>query len=185
MIEDIYTKTKENMSKSIESLGRKFTTIRTGRVNTSILDNISIDYYGNMTPISQVANINTLDATTIKIDPFDKTLIKDLSKAISEANIGANPNDDDTGIKLFFAPMTIEQRQIGVKQAKKMTDEIKVAIRNNRKDGNDKIKKLFNNKDITEDENKEANTNIQKITDSFIIKADENFKEKEKDLLTV
>lgn len=185
MIEDIYSSTKENMSKSMESLDRKFTTIRTGKVNKAILDNISIDYYGNMTPISQVANIGTLDATTISIDPFDKTLIKDLSKAISDANIGATPNDDENGIKLFFAPMTMDQRELGVKQAKKMTDEIKVAIRNNRKEGNDKIKKLFNNKDITEDDNKQAGDEIQKITDSFIAQADENFKNKEKDLLTV
>ncbi len=185
MIEDIYNSTKEHMSKSIESLGRKFTTIRTGKVNTSILDNISVDYYGTMTPIAQVANISTLDATTISIDPFDKSLIKDLSKAISDANIGATPNDDENGIKLFFAPMTMDQRELGVKQAKKMTDEIKVAIRNNRKEGNDKIKKLFNNKDITEDENKQAGDEIQKITDSFIAQADENLKNKEKELLTV
>jgi len=128
MIEDIYSSTKENMSKSIESLGRKFTTIRTGKVNTAVLDNISIDYYGNMTPISQVANIGTLDATTISIDPFDKSLIKDLSKAISDANIGANPNDDENGIKLFFAPMTMDQRELGVKQAKKMTDDINLIL---------------------------------------------------------
>lgn len=185
MIDDIYKQTKDSMSKSIESLDRKFTKIRTGKVKTSILDNVSVDYYGNMTPIAQVANVSTLDATTISIEPFDKSLIKELSKAISDANIGATPNDDENGIKLFFAPMTIDQRELGVKQAKTMTDETKVAIRNNRKDGNDKIKKLFNNKDITEDENKQAGDEIQKITNSFIAKADENFKIKEKELLTV
>lgn len=185
MIEDIYKQTKENMTKSLESLNKKFQSIRTGKVNTSILDSIMIDYYGTMTSIKQIASVNTLDATTIIVEPFDKSLIKDLSKAISEANIGANPNDDDSGIKLYFSAMTMDQRKIGAKQAKSMNDDIKVAIRNHRKDSNNKIKKLSKDKEITEDESKQAESEIQKITDSFIVKSDEAFKLKEKDLLTV
>jgi len=185
MTQEIYSYTKDSMQKNLDALAKKFQSIRTGKVNTSILDGIVVKYYDVPTPLSQLANISTPDATTLVVDPFDKSLIQDISKAINESNIGATPNDDDNAIKLFFAPMTTDKRQDGVKQAKKMCDEIKVAIRNSRKESNDKIKRLLKDKEISEDISKDAQAEIQKITDSFITKSDELLKNKEKDLLTI
>ncbi len=185
MINEIYEETKEHMTKSIEALKKDYTRLRTGKVQTNILDNITIDYYGTQTPLSQVATILAPDATTINITPWEKHLVGDIEKAISAANIGVNPNNNGEAVQLFFPPMTKEQRQESVKGAKTMTDNAKVAIRNIRKSANDKIKKLLKDKDITEDESKKAQDEIQKITDSFVAKADETFKSKENEIMTI
>ena len=185
MINEIYEETKEHMAKSIEALKKDYTRLRTGKVQTNILDNITIDYYGTQTPLSQVATILAPDATTINITPWEKHLVGDIEKAISAANIGVNPNNNGEAVQLFFPPMTKEQRQESVKGAKTMTDNAKVAIRNIRKSANDKIKKLLKDKDITEDESKKAQDEIQKITDSFVAKADETFKSKENEIMTI
>jgi len=185
MTNEIFDHTAENMDKSIEALKRDFATLRTGKVTTGIVDNIKIDYYGTMTPLTQVGNVIATDATTISITPWEKTLLPAIEKAIQEANIGVNPNNDGDFIKLFFPPMTSEQRQDIVKQAKGMVEHAKVAIRNVRKDGNDKIKKLEKDKEISEDESKKAQEQIQKITDEHIVKVDETFKVKEADILKV
>jgi len=185
MINEIYEETKEHMTKSIEALKKDYTRLRTGKVQTNILDNITIDYYGTQTPLSQVATILAPDATTINITPWEKHLVGDIEKAISAANIGVNPNNNGEAVQLFFPPMTKEQRQESVKGAKTMTDNAKVAIRNIRKSANDKIKKLLKDKDITEDESKKAQDEIQKITDSFVVKADETFKSKENEIMTI
>ena len=141
MVNEIYNDTKEHMDKSIEALKRDFSTLRTGKVTTNIVDNIKIDYYGNPTPLNQVGSVIALDATTIAINPWEKNMLDAISKAIQEANIGVNPNSDGDMIKLFFPPMTVEQRGEIVKQAKAMGEKAKVAVRNIRKEGNDKIKK--------------------------------------------
>ena len=185
MTNEIFDQTAENMDKSIEALKRDFATLRTGKVTTGIVDNIKVDYYGTMTALTQVGNVIATDATTISITPWEKTLLPDIEKAIQEANIGVNPNNDGDFIKLFFPPMTSEQRQEIVKQAKAMVENAKVAIRNVRKDGNDKIKKLEKDKEISEDESKKAQDQIQKITDEHISKVDEAFKTKEADILKV
>lgn len=185
MINEIFDHTAANMDKSIEALKRDFATLRTGKVTTGIVDNIKIDYYGTMTPLNQVGNVIATDATTISITPWEKPLLSAIEKAIQEANIGVNPNNDGSFIKLFFPPMTSEQRQDIVKQAKGMVEHAKVAIRNVRKDGNDKIKKLEKDKEISEDESKKAQEQIQKITDEHIVKVDETFKVKEADILKV
>ena len=140
MVNEVFEQTKANMDKSIEALKRDFATLRTGKVTTSIVDNIKVDYYGNPSPLNQVGSVIATDATTISITPWEK-----------EANIGVNPNNDGSFIKLFFPPMTVEQRQEIVKQAKGMTEHAKVSVRNVRKDGNDKIKKLEKDKEISED----------------------------------
>ena len=185
MLNDIYQNTKDSMQKSIEALKKDYSSLRTGKVSAKIVENIKIDYYGTPTPLSQVASITSPDATTIVISPWEKNLVGDIERSIQEANIGVNPNNDGDSVKLFFPPMTVEQRQESVKQGKSMTENAKIAIRNIRKNSNDKVKKLHKNKEITDDESKKAGDEIQKITDSFVAKADETFKAKEAEILKV
>ena len=185
MTQEIFDQTTANMEKAIDALKRDFTSLRTGKVTTNIVDNIKVDYYGTMTALNQVGSVIALDATTISITPWEKTLLSAIEKAIQEANIGVNPNNDGSFIKLFFPPMTTDQRQGIVKQAKGMVENAKVSIRNVRKDSNTQIEKLEKNKDISEDESKKAQDNIQKVTDTHIVKIDEAFKVKEADILKV
>ncbi|MDD2383475.1 MAG: ribosome recycling factor [Sulfurospirillaceae bacterium] len=181
----IYTEQKEYMEKCITALKRDFTTIRSGKVSISIVDGIHIDYYGTPTALSQVATVLATDATTITISPWEKKLVRDIEKAIMQANIGVNPNNDGESIKLFFPPMTSDQRKEGAKQAKTMGDKAKVAIRNVRKDSNDKVKKLEKDKVITEDQSKKGQDEVQKITDAAVSKVDDLVKEKEAELLKI
>lgn len=185
MLNEIYEETSSHMEKSIDALKRDFSTLRTGKVTTNIVDNIKVDYYGTPTALSQVGNVIALDATTIAINPWEKTMLNPITKAIQEANIGVNPNSDGSVIKLFFPPMTVDQRNEIVKQAKAMSEKAKVAIRNIRKDSNDKIKKIEKDKAVSEDEAKKALDQIQKITDDFVAKTDELLKVKEVDILKV
>lgn len=185
MVDEIFDHTTNKMQKRIDALKKEFSTLRTGKVTTGIVDHIKVDYYGTMTALSQVGSVIATDATTIAITPWEKSLLPVIEKAIQEANIGVNPNNDGDFIKLFFPPMTSEQRQEIVKQAKGMVEQAKVSVRNVRKEGNDQIKKLEKSKDISEDESKKAQENIQKITDTHIAKIDETFKTKEADILKV
>ncbi len=185
MVTEILEQTTTSMSKSIDALKRDFSSLRTGKVTTGIVDNIKVDYYGTLTALTQVGNVITTDATTISITPWEKTLLPVIEKAIQEANIGVNPNNDGDFIKLFFPPMTSDQRKEIVKQAKGMVEHAKVSIRNVRKEANDKIKKLEKDKEVSEDESKKAQDNIQKTTDEFVAKVDETFKTKEADILKV
>jgi len=185
MLEEIYKDTKEHMAKSIEALKKDFATLRTGKVTTQIVDGIRVDYYGTPTPLNQVGSVVVQDATTIVINPWEKSMLQAIEKAIQEANIGVNPNNDGDFIKLFFPPMTVEQRKEIVKQAKQMAEKAKVAIRNIRKDSNNKIKRLEHDKELSEDEAKRALDKIQKITDEYIAKVDESLKSKEADILKV
>jgi len=185
MLNEIYDHTKEQMEKSIESLKRDFSTLRTGKVTTNIVDQIRVDYYGTPTPLNQVGSVIATDATTISITPWEKPMLQAIEKAIQEANIGVNPNNDGDFIKLFFPPMTSEQRQEIVKQAKVMSEKAKIAVRNIRKDGNDQIKMLEKDKDISEDESKRGQTEIQKITDASVKKIESVLTAKEADILKV
>ena len=185
MLQEVYAQTKEHMEKSIEALKKDYKSLRTGKVNTNILDGIKVDYYGTMTDLSQVGSVLATDATTITINPWEKNLLGTIEKAIQNANIGVNPNNDGNVIKLFFPPMTVEQRQQTAKQAKTMTDNAKVAIRNIRQNSNTKVKNLLKDKLVTEDDSKKAQDEIQKITDSYVLKADDTFKAKEAEILKV
>ena len=184
-LNEIYDKAKKRMDSSIDAMKRDFTTLRTGKVTVHVLDNIKVDYYGTLTPLNQVGTVLATDATTITVSPWEKSLLKSIEKAIQEANIGVNPNNDGEAIKLFFPPMTGEQRAEAAKQAKAMGEKAKVAIRNVRKDANDKVKKLEKDKEITEDESKKAHDEVQKITDSYVKKVDDTVKEKEAEILKV
>ena len=184
-LNEIYTHTEEGMKKSIEVLRKDFTTLRSGKVSTSVLDNVKVDYYGTLTPLNQVATVLATDAMTITVSPWEKSLLKEVERAIQEANIGVNPNNDGESVKLFFPPMTVEQRKENVKKAKAMGEKAKIAIRNIRKDSNNKIKHLEKDKEITEDESKKAHDKIQKFTDDFTKKVDDLVKAKEAELLKV
>lgn len=185
MLNEIYEETKQTMEKSLESLKRDYGTLRTGKVHTSILDNITVNYYGTPTALNQVATVLAPDATTINITPWEKNLVGDIEKAINEANIGVNPNNNGEAVQLFFPPMTQEQRKESVKGAKSMTDNAKVAIRNVRQNSNNKIKKLEKDKEITQDESKSAQDEVQKITDTYVAKADEMFKAKDAEIMKI
>ncbi|RDU69333.1 ribosome recycling factor [Helicobacter brantae] len=185
MLNEIYNQTKTSMTKTIDSLKRDFSTLRSGKVSIAILDNIRVDYYGTPTPLNQIGSVIATDATTIVITPWEKTLIKEVEKAIQEANIGVNPNSDSETIKLFFPPMTQEQRKEVAKEAKAMGEKAKVAIRNVRQDSNNAIKKLEKDKEITEDISKKGQDEIQKYTDEFVKKIDEMVKAKEEEVMKI
>ncbi len=185
MLDAVYDDAKEHMEKSMEAMKREFSTLRTGKVTTAVVDQIKVDYYGTPTPINQVGNVIAQDATTIAITPWEKSLLGDIEKAIQEANIGVNPNNDGDFIKLFFPPMTVEQRHEIVKQAKAMSEKAKIAVRNIRKDANDKVKKLEKEKEISEDDMKRGLDQVQKITDEAVKKIDETLAAKEAEILKV
>jgi ribosome recycling factor len=185
MINDIFKKQKEGNEKAMEALKRDFLTLRSGKVSTTILDNVTIDYYDNPTPLNQVGSVLATDATTITISPWEKTLLGDIEKAIQNANIGVNPNNDGEVIKLFFPPMTTEQRADSAKQAKSMGDNAKVSVRNVRQDANNKIKSLEKEKEITEDESKSAQENVQKATNEANAQIEKMVKDKESELMKI
>ncbi|TQR60185.1 ribosome recycling factor [Campylobacter troglodytis] len=183
MLSDIYSKQKAQCEKSIEALKKDFTTLRTGKVSINILDHITVDYYGSQTPLNQVATILASDASTLSISPWEKTMLKSIESALAAANIGVNPNNDGESIKLFFPPMTKEQREENAKQARAMGEKAKISIRNVRKDTNDAIKRLEKDKALSEDEAKKAYDEVQKLTDSYVAKIDDTVKAKEAELL--
>jgi ribosome recycling factor len=185
MIDDIFKKQKEGNEKAMEALKRDFLTLRSGKVSTTILDNITIDYYDNPTPLNQVGSVLATDATTITISPWEKNLLRDIEKAIQNANIGVNPNNDGEVIKLFFPPMTTEQRAESAKQAKTMGDHAKVSVRNVRQDANNKVKSLEKEKEITEDESKSAQDSIQKATNEANNQIETMVKDKESELMKI
>jgi ribosome recycling factor len=185
MLDEIYSNCEDNMQGSIEHMQRDFKTLRTGKVTTSVLDNVKIDYYGTLTPLDQVGSVIAADATTIVVNPWEKNLLADIESAISAGNVGATPNNDGDLIKLFFPAMTVEQRQESVKQMKGMGENAKVSIRNDRRDANDKVKKLEKDKEITADDSKSAQDKVQKITDKFISNIEGILKTKEAEILKV
>jgi ribosome recycling factor len=185
MLNEVYQFCEDKMQGSCEHLLSNFRTLRTGRVTTKILDNVRVDNYGSLTPIDQAASVLATDATTITISPWDKSMLSVIEKAIMKADIGVNPNNNGTEIKLFFPAMTVDQRQETAKKAKGMAEDAKVAVRNDRKKANDKIKVLEKDKLVTADESKSGQDQVQKITDKFIAKIEELLKSKEQDILTV
>jgi len=182
---EVFDFAREHMNKSIEVLKKDLNTLRTGRVSIHVLDGVKVEYYGAPTPLNQVATINAVDATTIVVSPWDKSILNDIERAIQEANVGANPNNDGQDIKLYFPPMTEEERKKQAKKAKEFGEKAKIAIRNIRREANDKIKKMFKNKEITEDEERRGLEEVQKITDEFVAKVDEIVNKKIDDVMKV
>lgn len=184
-VDDILLETEDQMQKSIEATQRNFNTIRTGRANSSLLDRIEIDYYGAQTPLKQMANISIPDSTTLMIQPYDASSLTTIEKAISMSDVGLTPNNDGRVIRLNIPPLTSERRKEFVKTAGKIAEEGRVSIRNQRRNGIDAVKKLEKASDISEDESRDAQDEIQKLTDKYIAKLDETLTAKEKDIMTV
>lgn len=179
------TEIKEHMQKTIEATQRSFNTIRTGRASTSLLDRIVVDYYGTETPLKSLANISTPDATTITIQPYDRGSMSDIEKAIAMSDLGLTPNNNGETIRLNIPPLTSERRQQLVKMAGKLAEEGKVGLRNIRRDAIDTVRKQEKNSEISEDESRSLQDEIQKITDQYTKKIDELLAVKEKEITTV
>lgn len=176
---------ESHMQKAVEATQRAFNTIRTGRANATLLDRVMVEYYGSPTPLKSLANINTPDASTITIQPYDKTSLNVIEKAIQLSDIGLTPNNDGQVIRLNVPPLTSERRKEFVKMASKFAEEGKVAIRNIRRDAVDSVRKQEKSSEISEDESKDLQDKIQKLTDKYIAKIDELLAEKEKDITTL
>ena len=175
---------KASMEKAIAHTDNELNKIRAGKASPSMLDDIVVDYYGSPTPLSQVGGINTPDARTIVIQPWEKSLLVPIEKAIMEANLGVNPQNDGVIIRINVPPLTEERRRDLVKKAKAEAEMGKVAIRNLRKDANEKIRKL-KAEGVSEDEMKTGEADVQKLTDAYIVKVDQLTEAKEKDIMTV
>ncbi len=185
MINEIKNTLNDSMTKSIKSLQGQLTKVRTGRANANVLDGVTVDYYGSPTPLKQVGQISTPEARLLQIQPFDKSIISEIEKSIINANLGLNPSNDGNFIRIQFPALTEEKRKDLVKQVKKMGEDAKIAIRNVRRDQNDLVKKAEKAKEITEDDVKKYQDEIQKVTDKFVKDVDDLIAVKEKELLTV
>ncbi|MBQ6834898.1 MAG: ribosome recycling factor [Lachnospiraceae bacterium] len=176
---------EEKMDKTLDSLMNEYASIRAGRANPHVLDKIKVDYYGSPTPIQQVGNISVPEARIIVIQPWEKSLLKAIEKAIQTSDLGINPNNDGSCIRLVFPELTEDRRKELAKDVKKKGENAKVAIRNIRRDANDTFKKMEKNDEITEDELKDSTDKMQKITDKAIEKVDKAVENKTKEILTV
>ena len=173
------------MDKAVDHLNEEFGAVRAGRANPKVLDRISVEYYGSETPLNGVATISTPDARTLVIQPWDTKLLKDIQKAIQVSDLGINPQNDGRVIRLTFPQLTEDRRKDLVKQVKKYAEDAKVAMRNIRRDGMDYVKKLKKNSEITEDDQKKAEKDLQDLLDKMIKKVDAALAAKEKELMSL
>ncbi len=180
-IDFILDSTKEAMNGAIEHLVKELRSIRAGKASPAMLANVQVDYYGSATPLGQVANVNTPDARTISIQPWEKNMLQEIEKAIMLANLGFNPMNNGENIIINVPPLTEERRKDLAKQAKAEAEHAKVGVRNARKEANNDIKKL----DVSDDMKKNAEADIQKLTDNYVKEIDEKFVVKEKEIMTV
>ncbi len=184
-MEDTIKDAAQRMDKTLETLRNELAKIRTGKATTALLDGIKVEYYGSMTPLNQVANVTVLDAHTLSVTPWDKSIVSAAEKAILEANIGFNPVSDGTNLKIPVPPLNEERRKEFVKIIKKFGEDSKIAIRNIRRDANDHLKREEKDKKITEDQLKDAEDRVQKLTDEHTTKIDDLLKHKEKEVMEV
>lgn len=182
---ELIKKTEERMDKSITALTREFGTVRAGRANPSVLDKITVDYYGVPTPIQQIATVSVPEARILQIQPWDTTTLKLIEKAIQTSDIGINPNNDGRVIRLAFPPLTEERRRDLVKEIKKMAEDAKVAVRSIRRDAIEKLKGLKKDNQITEDDQANGEKKIQNLTDKFCAEIDKLQAVKEKEILEI
>ena len=173
------------MGKSYDALLKEYASIRAGRANPHVLDKIRVDYYGTPTPLQQVGNISVPEARVIMIQPWEKKMIREIEKAIMTSDLGINPTNDGSSIRLIFPELTEERRKVLAKDVKKKGDEAKVAIRNIRRDANDAFKKMNKNNELTEDDQKDLEEKIQKLTDKYVKEIDKAIEEKTKEIMTV
>jgi ribosome recycling factor len=184
-MEDFKKTTEERMQKALDALLHQFSKVRTGRASASILDDVKIDYYGQPTPVKQLCNITIPDARLIVLQPWDKTSLAEIEKAIYAANLGITPENDGNVIRLPFQSLTEEKRKDIVKQIKKFCEETRISMRNIRRDSNDAVKKAKKDSEISEDDEKKHLKEIQDVTDKWILKVDESEKVKEKEIMEV
>ncbi len=180
-----YPEISGKMDKTLNVYGENLKTIRAGRANPAILDKITVDYYGTPTPIPQVGSVSVPEPRTLLIQPWDKSILKEIEKAIQKAEIGINPNNDGNAVRLNFPPLTEERRKDLVKDLKKQAEEAKVAIRSIRRDAIDSYKTAKKNGEVTEDDLKGIEKDIQAITDEYIKEIDEMTNKKEKEIMSV
>ncbi len=185
MNNEVIKDAKQRMDKTVEAFRNEIAKIRTGKATTALLDSIKVDYYGTMSPLHQVGNVSVIDAHTIGITPWDKSMVQAIDKAILSSNLGLNPISDGTNLKIPIPPLNEERRKELVKLVKKFGEESKIALRNVRRDANDHLKKQEKEKKLTEDELKEAEKETQKLTDDHIVRIDEIIKHKEKEIMEV
>ncbi len=183
MLDDLYKDLKAKMEKSAAKLEKELASIRTGRASSALLEDIRVTYYGSLTPLNQIATISVPEARLITIQPWDKSIIKDIEKAITHSDLGLTPSSDGNVIRISFPPLTEERRKELVKVVKKIGEEYKIAIRNVRREGNEEVKGMEKEKVISEDESKRALKEIQKITNDYIKRIDEILSIKEKEIL--
>ena len=183
MLQKILTDTEKGMVRSLDSLKMSLKKIRTGRASPSLLDEIKLDYYETLTPLSQLANISVEDAKTIAVIPWEKSIIKDIEKAIMESELGLNPSTSKDTIRVTLPDLTEETRKEFIKKARAEAENTKVSIRNVRREGNSQLKEFLKEKEISEDQERQGEEEIQKLTDLFVTKAEEILAIKEKDLL--
>ena len=184
-VDDMFASGREKMEKAAAQMRKEFASIRTGRANPMILDKVFVDYYGAQTPLRQMSQVSVQDGTTLVIAPYDKTILKDIEKALVKADLGINPNSDGIVIRLVFPPLTTDKRKEICKDVKKAAEDTKVAIRNIRRDMTDELKKLEKSENLPEDTVKDNQDKIQKLTDKYIKLTDDAAAEKEKEVMTV
>ena len=184
-MKEVIKKCEEKMTKTCENLYGEFSNIRAGRANPNLLNRIMVEYYGTPTPMQQVGNISVPEPRIIQINPWEKSLLKAIEKAILASDLGITPTNDGTSIRLVFPELTEERRKELVKDIKKKGEAAKVAVRNVRRDANDTLKKMEKSTDITEDERKEGEEKIQKMTDKYVAKIDKSVENKSKEIMTV
>lgn len=184
-IAEVRKNTEQKMHKSIETLKADLAKVRTGRAHVGILDHVQVDYYGNPTQISQVANVTLIDARTIGVQPWEKKMVAVIEKAIRESDLGLNPSTQGDMIRVPTPPLTEERRKEMVKLVKGEGEDAKIAIRNIRRDANEGLKKLLKDKACSEDDERRAQDDVQKLTDKFVAEVDKLVAEKEKEVLTV
>jgi ribosome recycling factor len=185
MPETILFEAEERMEHTMSLMHQEFSTVRSGRANPKMLERVTVDYYGVDTPINQVASVSVPEATQIYIKPYDKSLVSIIERAIFAANLGVTPTNDGIGIRISLPPMTEDNRKTSVKTIHKMAEDSKIAVRNIRRDAISHYKKMEKASDITEDDLKYYQDEVQKLTDKFTHNIDDAFKEKEKDIMSI
>ncbi len=185
MVKELMDDAKRRMDKSLERLRQELASVRTGRASLSILDGVKVDYYGNPTPLTQVANLAVPEANLITIQPWEPPLLEVIEKAILSSNLDLNPANDGKILRVPIPPLTEERRKILVKQVGKMAEEGRTAVRQARREANDQLKKMLKDKEISEDDEKRALKDVQDLTDAHVKKVDEIVKNKEQELMTV
>lgn len=184
-MDELIKEINKKMDTAIDVMTKDFQKVRTGRANPSILDNVTVDYYGTQTPINQVGNVSVPDPQMITISPWEKKMLSEIEKAIQKADLGLMPQNDGNIIRLPIPPLTEERRKEMVKQIRKIGENAKIPIRNVRREGNDRLKKMEKDKEISQDEQKRLMEEIQKITDEHTAMVDEMMEEKEKELMKI